>query len=348
MATTAQDFSNPTYLDLIKSQDPDGSAAKIVEVLQRNCPLMQYLTFQQGNLDTGHRVTTETMLPSVGYVNFNEGVESGKYETGQFDEKCGMMEAKSTLDKKLFALNGGDNYRAQYDMRVVRAFQNEIETGMFYNSTATSPKRWNGLAPRYGTLPTLSGGVRVATAGAPYSTQVIDSSVAGGTGNDQTSMWLVHFSPETVFGIVPKDQGVGIQATNMGLQMVPDAAGNTYAAYQTLWNWNIGLVVADGEAVVRIANIDTGSIVGSGQLLVDDMTTAWFAMPARVKNAPGRMAWFGNRTALEFLHKQAQGMTSAATLSIQEDLITGRKMTHYMGAPIMLADQILNTEAPIA
>ncbi len=339
MATTAQDSNNPTYLDLIKSQDPDGKAAKIVEVLQRNCPLMQYLPFQQGNLDTGHRVTVETAIPSIGYVAFNEGVESGKYETGQFDEQCGMMEGKSTLDCKLFDLNGGDAYRTQYDMRILRSFQYEIETGMFYNSTATSPKRWNGLAPRYNSLPSAS---------IPFSSQVVDSSVAGGSGNDQTSMWLVHFSPQTVFAIVPKGQGAGLQTSNMGVQMVPDAAGNTYRAYQTVWNWNVGLVVADGEAVVRIANIDTGSIVGTGQLLIDDMDTAWFRMPARIKNAPGRMAWFANRTCAEYLHKQAKTSVAASTLSIKDDLITGREMTHYMGVPILLADQILNTEAPIA
>ncbi len=255
MASTAQPSNNPTYLDLIKVLEPDGKAAKIVEFLQRNCPLMQYLTFQQGNLDTGHRVSVETALPSVGYVAFNEGVEAGKYETAQFDEQCGMIEGKSQLDCKLFDLNGGDVYRAKYDMRILRSFQNEIETGMFYNSTATSPRRWNGLAPRYANLPSAS---------IPFSNQVIDSSVAGGTGNDQTSMWLVHFSPDTVFGIVPKGQGVGIQTHNMDVQMVPDPAGNTFRAYQTVWNWNVGLVVADGEAVVRIANIDTGSIVRVG------------------------------------------------------------------------------------
>jgi hypothetical protein len=339
MPTTALDSTNPTYLDLIKSQNPDGSAAKIVEILQRACPLMQFLNFQQGNLDTGHRVSVETALPSVGYVAFNEGVESGKYETGQFDEQCGMMEGKSTLDFKLFDLNGGDAYRARYDMKILRSFQNEIETGMFYNSTATSPRRWNGLAPRYANL---------SSASIPFSGQVIDSSVAGGTGNDQTSVWLIHSSPETVFGIVPKGQGVGLKTSNMGVQMVPDAAGNTYRAYQTVWNWNVGLCVADGEAVVRIANVDTGSIVGTGQLLIDDLDTAWFRLPNRVKTMPGRIAWFMNSTLAEYLHKQAKASTASSTLSIKTDLITGQEITHYMGKPIFISDQIVNTEAPIA
>lgn len=335
--TTANTSNNPTYLDFLKAQDPDGTPARIAEVLQRACPLMQYLTFQAGNLDTGHRVSIETALPSIGYVSFNEGVESGKYENGQFDEQTGMMEAKSELDCKLFDLNGGVNYRAKYDMKILRSFQNEIETGMFYNSTATSPKRWNGLGPRYNAL-----------SGQPYSSQVVDSSVAGGTGNDQTSIWLVHFSPDTVFGIVGKGQGSGLQTHNMGVQMVPDAAGNTYRAYVTVWNWTVGLVVADGEAVVRIANVDTGSIVGSGQLLIDDMDTAWFRLPTRVKKIPGRIAWFMNQTCAEYLHKQAKSSVAASTLSIKTDLITGQELTHYMGVPILVSDQILNTEAPIA
>lgn len=335
---TAANVSNvPNYLDVIKAQDPDGKEAKIVEILSRQCPLMGFLSFIQGNLDTGHRVTVETMLPSIGYVAFNEGVEAGKFETGQFDETCGMMEGKSQLDCKLFDLNGGDAYRTQYDMRILRSFQNEIETGMFYNSTATSPKKWNGLAPRYNAL-----------TGQAFSSQVVDSTVAGGTGNDQTSIWLVHTSPETVCGMVPKGAKNGLQTHNMGVQMVPDPAGNTFRAYQTVWNWNIGLVVADGEAVVRIANVDTGSLVATGQALIDDMDTAWFRLPNRIKSMPGRIAWFMNRTPAEYLHKQAKASVANATLSIKDDLITGRAITHYMGAPIYVSDQILNTEAPIA
>lgn len=335
MAITAHDSSNPTLLDLVKAQDPSGGMARIIEALRKRCPELDYITFQEGNLETGHRVTTETSLPSIGYVAFNEGVATGKYQTGQFDEVCGMMEGHSQLDVKLANLNGNSAaYRASVDMRFLRAFKYEFGSGFFYNSTAASPKKWNGLAPRYAAL-----------TGTPYANQVVDSSVAGGTGNDQTSVWLVCFSPETVFGITPKGQPSGLTADDMGIQMVPDAAGNRFRAFETVWNWSVGLCVADAEAVVRIANIDTGSIVRTGQLLIDDMTTAFFRL--RDPSA-GRCVWFVNRTVNEYLFNQARGMTSSSTLSIKEDVESGKPLAHFMGIPIMQTDSILNTESPVA
>ena len=335
MATTAHDSSNPTLRDLVKTMNPDGGQAKIVEALTQRCEALNYITFIQGNLELGHRVTTETSLPSIGYRAFNEGVETGKYTTGQFDETCGLMEGHSQLDVKLAELNGNTAaYRASVDMRFLRAFKYEFERGFFYNSTAASPKKWNGLAPRYAAL-----------SGTPYANQVVDSSVAGGSGNDQTSVYLVCFSPDTVFGFVPKGSPVGLQHEDMGIQMVTDAAGNRYRAYETVWNWNIGIAVADAEAVVRIANIDTGSIVKTGQLLIDDMTTAFFRL--RDPSA-GRCVWFVNRLVNEYLFNQARGMVSSSTLSIKEDLVTGKPLTHFMGIPVVQTDALLNTEAPVA
>lgn len=332
--TTGIDPSNPTLHDIEKTRNPDGTGAKIAEVLKKKCPILEYVTWQEGNLPTGHRVTTETGIPSIGYRAFNEGVETGKFTAGQYDEVCGLMEGHSQLDVKLAELHGSSaEYRMQTDMRFMRAFKQEFETGFIYNSTAASPRKFNGLAPRYNSL-----------SGA-YARQVVDSSVAGGTGNDQTSMWLICFSPETVFCFTGKGMVSGIQHEDMGIQMVPDEAGNRFRAYESVWNWTVGVCVADYEAVVRIANIDTGSIVGTGHLLLDDMDTAWF----RLRDPEmGRCVWVCNRTVAEFLHKQAKDSVTSSTLSIQEDMITGRRMTHYMGAPVVISDAILSTEAPIA
>lgn len=334
MATTAHDASNPTLLDLVKAQDPKGGQAKIIEALRKRCPALEYITFQEGNLETGHRITTETSLPSIGYRAFNEGVATGKYTTGQFDEVCGLMEGHSQLDVKLAELNGNSAaYRASVDMRFLRAFKHEFESGFFYNSTAASPKKFNGLAPRYQNL-----------SATPYYNQVVDSSVAGGIGNDQTSVWLVCFSPDTVYGITPKGAPSGLTHEDMGIQMVTDAASNRFRAYESIWNWSVGICVADAEAVVRIGNIDTTDIVKTGQLLVDDMTTAYF----RLRDpSQGRCVWFVNRKINEYLFNQTRGMVSSSTLSIKEDIVTGKPLTHFMGIPVVQTDALLNTEAPL-
>lgn len=334
MATTAHDASNPTLIDLVRAQDPKGGMAKIVEALTKRTPVLEYLTFVEGNLETGHRITTETSLPSIGYRAFNEGVATGKYTSGQFDEVTGMMEGHSQLDVKLAELNGNSAaYRASVDMRFLRAFKHEFETGFFYNSTAATPKKFNGLAPRYSNL-----------SGTPYYRQVVDSTVSDDGGNDNTSIWLVCFSPETVFGITPKGAPSGLVHEDMGIQMVTDAAGNRFRAYESVWNWSVGLCVADAEAVVRVGNIDTSGLVKTGQALIDDMTTAYF----RLRDpSMGRCVFFVNRTVNEYLFNQARAMVSSSTLSIQNDVVTGKPLAHFMGIPIVLTDGLVNTEADL-
>ncbi len=332
---TANDSSNPTLHDLVLAQDPNGQQAKIVEALKKRLPALEYITFVQGNLETGHRVTTETSLPSIGYRAFNEGVETGKYTTGQFDEVCGLMEGHSQLDVKLAELNGNSAaYRASIDMRFLRSFKQEFETGFFYNSTAVSSRKFNGLTPRYSNL-----------SATPYYNQVVDSTAGTGTGNDCTSIWLVCFSPDTVFGITPKGSPSGLTMHDMGEQMVTDAAGNRFRAYETVWNWSVGLCVADAEAVVRIGNIDTGDgLVATETKLIDDMTHAYFRL--RDPSA-GRCVWFCNRTINEYLFRQAKTAVGSSTLSIKESISGGGPLAHFMGIPVVVTDSLVNTEASL-
>lgn len=333
--TTANVSENPTLSDLVKATSPDGSPAKIVEALRKKTPLLDYMTWKVGNLDTGERVTTETQLPSIGYRAFNEGVATGKFKSAQFDEVCGLMEGRSIVDAEMMRLHGNDaGYRASRDMRFLRAFKHELETGIIYNSTAASPRKYNGLAPRFANL-----------TGTPYANQVVDSTVGGGTGNDQTSIWLICFSLDTVYGIVPKNGTVGLRHEDMGKQVITDAAGNRYNAYETVWNWDVGVCVADAEAVVRIVNVDTGSLSLTGTALIDDMTEAFFRL--RDPSA-GRCVWVANRTVEKYLYNQAKAGTANSTLSIEKDLERGSPLTHFMGIPILRSDSILNTESPVS
>lgn len=336
--TTAHNAENPTLSDLVKASDPNGKQAKIVEALRKRTPILDYMTWKQGNLDTGERVTTETQLPSIGYRAFNEGIAAGKFKTGQFDESCGLMEGRSIVDAELMRLHGNDaGYRASRDMRFLRAFKHELETGILYNSTALSPRKYNGLAPRYANL-----------TGTPYANQVVDSSTSGGTGNDQTSIWLVCWSLDTVYGIVPKNGTVGLRSDDMGKQSITDEAGNRYTGYETVWNWDVGLAVADAEAVVRIVNVDTGSLAYTGTALLDDMRKAYFRLRPELRDGTaGRCTFIMNGVVEEYLYAQALASTGNSTLKLTDYTDGGPLMT-YMRFPILRSDMVLITESPVS
>lgn len=335
--TTAQNADNPTLSDIVKASDPNGKQAKIVEALRKRTPILDYMTWKVGNLDTGERVTTETQLPSIGYRAFNEGVAAGKFKSAQFDEVCGLMEGRSIVDSELMRLHGNDaGYRASRDMRFLRAFKYELETGVFYNSTAASPRKYNGLAPRFSNL-----------TGTPYANQVVNSSVAGHTGNDQTSIWLICWSLDTVYAIVPKNGTVGLRSEDMGKQVITDEAGNRFNAYETVWNWDVGLAVADAEAVVRIVNVDTGSVSYSGTALLDDMRKAYFRLRPELRDGTaGRVTWVMNGMLEEYLYSQALNATVNSTLRVT-DFESGKPLMSYMGFPILRSDSILITESPV-
>jgi hypothetical protein len=119
---------------------------------------------------------------------------------------------------------------------------------LFYGNTAVNPERFMGLAPRFS-----------AISGADNAQNIID---AGGTGSDNTSVWLVVWGTNTVFGIYPKGSKAGLFHEDLGLIDAFDANNNRYRAYADRWQWKCGLHVKDWRYVVRICNIDVSDLVG--------------------------------------------------------------------------------------
>ena len=54
-----------TLYDFHKSQDPDGSAAQIVEVLAQENPAIEDAPIYPSNAEVGHRVTIQRSLPTI-------------------------------------------------------------------------------------------------------------------------------------------------------------------------------------------------------------------------------------------------------------------------------------------
>jgi hypothetical protein len=320
----------PTLADLAKSRDPDGAQAALIEQLERTNAFLPDAVWKEGNLPTGHRVAARTGLPSVGWRAYNEGVAASKSRRDTFDETCGMLEGHTLVDCELAGLYSDPAaFRYSEEQGMLQAMNAEMEYGMIYHSTKTAPEKFHGLAPRLN-----------ATTD-PYGGQIVDSQIAA-TDSDQTSVWLVVWGPNTVFGIFPKGSVAGLTPHDMGEQMVADSSGNRFRAYETVWNWKIGLVVADARYFARLANIDTSAIAKSGKLLIEDMISLYYA----VKDVrAGRAAFYCNRLVHEYLHNQAVDTVKNSSLSI--DNIGGQPIVRFLGIPVRMTDAILNTEAII-
>ena len=91
MATLS--VTNPTLVDFAKRTDPDGKIDSIVEMLAETNEVLEDMSFQEGNLPTGHRSTIRSGLPASTWRKLNYGVQPSKSTTVQITDTCGMLES---------------------------------------------------------------------------------------------------------------------------------------------------------------------------------------------------------------------------------------------------------------
>ena len=235
--------SNLTLADWAKRVDPDGRVPVVAELLSQSNEILEDCVFKEGNLPTGERVVVRTGLPAVYWRALNQGIPSSKSTTAQVDEACGILEARSEVDKDLAMLNGNTaQFRLSEDTAFLEAMnQTQAET-LFYGNPASDPKQYLGLAPRYSSL------------SAANAQNILD---AGGAA-DLTSVYLVVWGDQTVYCPFPKGSKAGLIHEDLGEQTVYTESTSTAGvassstrmqAMVTRYQWKSGLVVKDWRYV---------------------------------------------------------------------------------------------------
>jgi hypothetical protein len=170
--------------------------------------------------------------------------------------------------------------------------------------------------------------------------------VGGGSGSDNTSIWLVCWGPNTCHGIYPKGSQAGLKHHDLGEVTLEDAASGKYQGYRTHYKWDIGMSLRDWRYVVRIPNIDVSNLTkdasGSSAALVDLMVQAVEKLP---NVNLGRCVFYGNRTISSILRRQ---ITNTSNVRLSMDEVAGKRVMSFDGIPFRRNDAILNTEAVVA
>lgn len=323
--------NNPTLLDVAKRLDPDGKIAAIVEILNATNPVLDDLTFVEGNLPTGHRTTIRTGLPTPTWRKLYGGVQPTKSTTVQVTDSCGMLEAYAEVDKALADLNGNTAaFRLSEDAAHIEAMGQEMASTLFYGNEGTEPEAFTGLAPRYNSK------------SAQNADNIID---AGGAGSDNTSIWLCVWGPQTGFGIYPKGSTAGLQMTDKGQVTVENVDGNggRMEAYRTHYRWDAGLTIRDWRYFVRIANIDVSDLdtVANTKNLINWMIQASERIPELGK---GRAAFYMNRRLRE---KLRLGILEKISSNLSWENIAGERVMTFDDIPVRRCDALVNTEARV-
>lgn len=326
-----------TLADWAKRLDPDGKVPTIVELLSQTNEILTDMRWIEGNLPTGHRTTVRTGLPAVAWRLLNQGVAPSKSTTAQIDEQAGMLEAWSEVDKDLALLNGNVGaFRLSEAGSFIEAMNQEMAQTLFYGNAGLAPEEFTGLAARYS-----------AISGAANASNVISG---GGSGSDNTSIYLVVWGANTVHGIFPKGSRAGLIHEDKGEQIVYSANGIGQARMVALverFQWKAGIALKDWRFVVRIANIDISDLIanaGSQAKLLSLMAKAVHRIPSLGMGTP---VFYANRTVAEMLDIQANDAVKSGG-GLTYDVVDGKRITSFRGIPVRTVDQLLETEATVA
>jgi hypothetical protein len=329
----------PTLVDLTNRMDPDGSIAKIAEILDQTNEIVQDIPWIEGNLPTGHQTTVRTGIPAPTWRKLYGGVLPTKSTVAKIVDTCGMMEAYGEVDKALADLNGNTAaFRFSEEKPLIQGFAHEFAKQIFYSNEAVNPEQFTGLGPRFNTK---------TVANAQSAQNVIDG---GGSSSTNTSVWLIVWGENTIHGIYPKGSRAGLYTEDKG-QVTLENAGNDsnftgrMEAYRTHYRWDCGLTVRDWRYIVRIANIDVTQLTkdaSSGGDIIDLMTQALELVQDLYT---GRASFYVNRRIRGYLRRQMVAKVKQSTLLMEE--VGGRMVMTFDGVPVRRCDQILNTEAQI-
>jgi hypothetical protein len=323
--------NNPTLLDVAKRLDPDGKIASIVEILNATNPVLEDLTYVEGNLPTGHRTTVRTGLPSPTWRKLYGGVQPTKSTTVQVTDSAGMLEAYAEVDKALADLNGNTAaFRLSEDSAHIEGIGQQMAQTLFYGNEGTQPEAFTGLAPRYNSLAAQNGD------------NIID---AGGNDTDLTSIWLCVWGNQTGHGIYPKGSIGGLQMTDQGQVTIEnvDGAGGRMEGYRTHYRMDAGLTIRDWRYFVRIANIDVSNLntLANTKDIISWMIQASERIPEMGK---GRAAFYMNRRLRE---KLRLGILEKVSSNLTWETVAGERVMTFDDIPVRRTDALINTESRV-
>jgi hypothetical protein len=306
-----------------RSGDPKASA--MIEVLNKKNSMLDDIPWVQCNNGTTHITTLRTSLPKPVWRMLNAGVPKGKSTSKQITAHCGMLESYAEVDEKLVKLaqrNGGQqgaaNFLASENKAWIEGFGQEISRVIFYGDNS-KPQEPVGLIHYYNKIGNISN-----------ETNVIDA--GGTTANDNTSIWLVNWGPDSIHGLYPQGTTAGLSEDYLGVHTVKDEDGNQFQAHRTHYSWDAGLVVRDWRMGARIANIDVEAMLGQTDAaanILKLLTLASYKMPSTASS--GRAAFYMRKEILTLLDIQVQ---NKANLQLTYDTVAGKKVLTFRGIPL--------------
>lgn len=327
--------SYPSIVDMFKGS----TEGEVVNMLRMSNPILFDAIATATNMDTVHRHSILTGLPSATWGRLYQGVQPSKATMQQVDDTTGWLEARSEIDTRLLDIaNNVAKTRFADTQNHVETLNQTMASHLFYGSRKANPERFDGLGTRYGTLGTSGIGKQIIN--------------GGGVGSDNTSIYFVTWGDHAASLLYPKNTRAGIKIMDRGTEPVRDSNGGTYYAKVATYEWHVGMFVKDWRYCVRVANIDVSNMKAGTVDVWALLMEGYYRWQGRKEGfGMGRPAIYMNTDTLMTLDKQSTDRAlltaNANTVPLTPMTLEGRVVKTYRGIPIRETDAILSTEARV-
>ncbi len=308
---------------------------RTIEFMQQSDPFMDDMGWVQCNSGENHESKYRTSLPSAHFRMVNDYIPRGKSTTQKQIDTTGSIEAWAEIDAEFIdgsaAEGKGAAIRIDEAKATIMGVGNTSASMMLYGSLAEDPRAFDGLATRYG---------RLSDNKESIGYNIID---AGGSASNNTSIWLVNWSPQTIYGIYPKGGTVGVDRQDFGRSIDKNSDGDGRPVYQDYYTRKLGLCIEDWRSTVRIANIDVDMLTSGSAAadIIDLLTDAYYKIPNVVRSiSTVNPVIYCSTAVAAALTKQSQEKTSPVVI----DNSQGKPVKSFWGYKIKECDAIVNTE----
>jgi len=307
-----------TWKDYASQKDPDGKAAKIIDILDDMFVI-------PGNKEYGLQTTQLASDPVVTIRGVNEGMTSSHASFKNLQVNASLFTALGVVDKELVdAADDKMGFRANVNKPFIGAMGKKLANQLFKGSKSSDAQGFNGLEQFY-----------KATTTKYYGDYVL---AAGGTGTDNRSIWLIDWGEDSVCGFYPKNTEVGLQHKDYGEELIKLDDGKFMPAYRDMWEWRAGIAVRNYKKIVRIANIDASALSTAGQTTDGsaDLLNLMIEAIESIPNISPRARFYCGRKVKTAFVKKAIGKSNA--FLTMENLTNGKITPAFLGVPIRLCE----------
>ena len=339
MATTSV-LGYKTLIDVVKqytSLDANAKYLEIAEILDRACPLLKMLPMEPSNQIMSHIGSRRSYLSSPGSRRFNEVITPTATHTTPLTEGIAMYEDYSEIDKALCDIqNDPTRFRMDEVKGKIESLTQKLEYGLFYGSVASDGATINGLCQRFGNL------TDHPNDDASWPVNVWDGAA---TSSVTTSIWLIEFGINKVYGLYPKNMAAGLEHKDLG-ELTKQTSSGYMQMYLDHFRWCIGIFIGDERCVQRYANITAAYSASSNTFDEEILIAAKNQLPGKGE-APGTVILCNRDIKTQMDIRAITRKTNTYFVQDNAGDVWGRPVTRFQGIPVLVAEKILSTETAL-